>query len=256
MRKALTSMVLLPLLASCATHDPAVVESLSVPAAPVPAVPVATEVAAPAPAGPLPAAVSREPAIDLNRVAREAGRSIWGVLERAPRRKADATDDLVQGTAVAVESGVLATGCRAVGRTGRVGLVRQNKYYVGQVVATDAAADICVIAAPDAPLNLGLGYRDPATLRAGEPVLALITTGRKERLALEGVVLQAPGDGPGRATTDIALPEDTMSAVFVDGRGRLLGLGPLRTIDTAGTAIAALPPLLAASPPSALAALE
>ena len=145
---------------------------------------------------------------------------------------------------MAIDDGTFLTSCAAISKTSRVGIVRLRKYYVAKVFATDPTGDACLLSSPDAPVNLGLAYRDPSTLRGAETVIALVTTGASERIEILGRAADPSLHRDGLALTTVELPANTESAVYIDGRGNLLGIGPSRYHVGSGSAITSLSPLV------------
>jgi hypothetical protein len=179
--------------------------------------------------------------------AKLVSRSVWGLVPDAPARKAEVAPGMVRGSAVAVDAGRLLASCRAVAGRERVGLVRHNKYRLARVVASGAADEVCVLSAPDAPLNVAAGFRSLGDLRPGEPVYALASRGGAEPELAEGRMADGGAGDGSRIVAALALPPDVLSAVLFDGDGNLLGLGAAagagRTI--AGPVTALLAPGLA-----------
>jgi hypothetical protein len=152
-------------------------------------------------------------------------RSVWGVVPDAPARKSEVAPGMVRGSAVAVGPGTLLASCRAVAGRERIGLVRLNKYRFAQVDGSDPVTGVCVLSAPEAPLNLAAGFRSLGDLRPGEPVYALASRGVAEFDLAEGRMGELPGRGGWRFEAAVTLPTDVLSAVLFDGGGNLLGVG-------------------------------
>jgi hypothetical protein len=158
---------------------------------------------------------------------RRASRSIWGVVPDPPRRKADLRPELIAGSAVAIAGDTLLASCRVVGEHRQVGLVRHNKYYRGHVIGAGADGQICILHAPQAPLQATGGFRRFADLRAGEPIVAVVNRTSAELALTSGWLAAKGGDGGSDPVleTTLSLPAATRSAVLFDAHGNLIGLG-------------------------------
>ncbi len=160
-------------------------------------------------------------------VAKRVSRSLWAVLPETPRYKRDLAAERISGSAVAVGEGQLLVACEALSGRVEVALWRHNKYRLGRLTGADAARRACVLSAPDAPLNLLRGFRDPTDLRPGEPVYALFNETSAEVALAEGRLQAAtPGAADrGLLRVDLALPDDVRSAVLFDAAGSIVGVG-------------------------------
>ncbi len=177
---------------------------------------------------------------------RSWSRALCGVWSRTPPRyKKDLRPGLLRGSAVAVSDRTLLASCAAVGRGGRVGLVRHRKYEIAQVSRPKGAerSGICLLTVPGAELQPARAYRPPADIRPGEPVYAPVNRTSDDFLLGAGRARRQDGRAAFRA--DLSLPPRTRSAVLFDARGNLVGLsaGGAGTIAVAGLGPALVPRL-------------
>ena len=171
-------------------------------------------------------AVSRPPA--PREAAKPVSRSLWAVVPTAPKRKQDVRPELIRGSAVAVADDTLLTSCRVLGKRKQVGLIRHNKYRMAQLASADPRREVCVLRMADGPLNVAAGYRDPADLRPGEPIYALVNRTAADVALAQGEVVEVAGraEAP-RLRTSLVLPAGVQSGVLIDEYGNLVGVaGP------------------------------
>ena len=171
-------------------------------------------------------AMSRPPA--PREAAKPVSRSLWAVVPTAPKRKQDVRPELIRGSAVAVADDTLLTSCRVLGKRKQVGLIRHNKYRMAQLASADPRREVCVLRMADGPLNVAAGYRDPADLRPGEPIYALVNRTAADVALAQGQVVEVAGraEAP-RLRTSLVLPADVQSGVLIDEYGNLVGVaGP------------------------------
>ncbi|HEX2289883.1 MAG TPA: serine protease, partial [Pseudonocardiaceae bacterium] len=178
--------------------------------------------------------------------AKSVSRSLWGVVPAAPKRKQDLRPELIKGSAVAVADDALLTSCSVLGNRKQVGLIRHNKYRMAKLVSADPRGEVCVLRVPDGPLNVAAGYRDPADLRLGEPVYALMNQTSSDVALVQGELtgLAAQEGGP-RLETSLVLPADVQSGVLIDGYGNLVGVAAPRPGTAGGVTMTAVPGRLA-----------
>ena len=171
-------------------------------------------------------AVSRPPS--PREAAKLVSRSLWAVVPTAPKKKQDVRPELIRGSAVAVADDTLLASCRVLGKRKQVGLIRHNKYRLAQLAAADPRREVCVLRMPDGPLNVAAGYRDPADLRLGEPIYALVNRTAADVALAQGQVTELPvGPAAPRLRTSLVLPAGVQSGVLIDGYGNLVGVaGP------------------------------
>ena len=171
-------------------------------------------------------AMSRPPA--PREAAKPVSRSLWAVVPTAPKRKQDVRPELIRGSAVAVADDTLLTSCRVLGKRKQVGLIRHNKYRMAQLASADPRREVCVLRMADGPLNVAAGYRDPADLRPGEPIYALVNRTAADVALAQGEVVEVAGraEAP-RLRTSLVLPAGVQSGVLIDEYGNLVGVaGP------------------------------
>ena len=178
--------------------------------------------------------------------AKSVSRSLWGVVPAAPKRKQDLRPELIKGSAVAVADDALLTSCSVLGNRKQVGLIRHNKYRMAKLLSADPRGEVCVLRVPDGPLNVAAGYRDPADLRLGEPVYALMNQTSSDVALVQGELtgLAAQEGGP-RLETSLVLPADVQSGVLIDGYGNLVGVAAPRPGTAGGVTMTAVPGRLA-----------
>jgi len=166
--------------------------------------------------------------------AETTSRHVWAVVPEPPRWKKDVTPDKIKGTAVVIGQGEFLVACSLVADASGVGLARVNKYYVASLVRrTDDGA--CLLAAPDAPVNLPSWRRARPDAARAERVILLSANGVRDISArtatLFGGALRSgssPVSSPAvafdrfGAIIGLALPND-------DGSGRLIGSEALRS---------------------------
>jgi hypothetical protein len=159
-------------------------------------------------------------------MAKLVSRSIWGVVPDPPKRKQEVRPAMIRGSAVAVSDTLLLANCAVVGGHPKVGIVRHNKYRIARVLAADQGRSVCMLSAPDAPLNIATGSRWCGNLRVGEPVYAAVsrTSARVEVTQGRLTAKRSKGDSCGLETS-LVLPSEVRSAVLFDGHGRLIGVG-------------------------------
>ncbi len=150
--------------------------------------------------------------------------SIWGVVPEMPAHKRYFLSKMIRGSAVAVSHDSLLVSCRAIDGLNQVGITRHNKYRVAQVVAADQGRSVCVLKAPDAPLNVARGFRWCGNLPSGEPIYAATSLTSADVTVAEGRITTRHGDGDiCTLATDLLLPA-TASAILFDAAGRLVGV--------------------------------
>lgn len=172
----------------------------------------------------------RAPAVDPD-AERQATRSIWGIVPEPPRRKADLHPAMIAGAAVAVSASTLLADCAATTGRARVGLVRHNKYRKADVTR-GADGRLCLLTVADGPLVPAAGYRTFADVRVGEPVSALSSASAMQVLVVRGW-LAGKGDPADPFLETTATVPATSSAVLIDGRGNILGLGSVDSVQDA-----------------------
>ena len=150
--------------------------------------------------------------------------SIWGVVPEMPAHKRYFLSKMIRGSAVAVSRDSLLVSCRAVDGLHRVGITRHNKYRIAEVVAADRERGVCMLKAPDAPLNVARGFRWCGDLQVGEPIYAAVSLTSADVTTTEGRITERPGGGNiCTLATDLSLPA-TVSAILFDAAGRLVGV--------------------------------
>lgn len=170
------------------------------------------------------------PAVDPD-AERQATRSIWGIVPEPPRRKADLHPAMIAGAAVAVSAETLLADCAAMSGRDRVGLVRHNNYRKANVTR-GADGRLCLLTVADGPLAPAAGYRTFADVRVGEPVSALSSASATQVLAIRGW-LAGKGDPADPFLETTATVAATPSAVLIDARGNILGLGSVASVQDA-----------------------
>ena len=174
--------------------------------------------------------------------AKSVSRSLWAVVPAAPKRKQDVRPELIKGSAVAVADDTLLISCQVLGKRKQVGLVRHNKYRVARLASADPQREVCVLRVPDGPLHVVAGYRDPADLRLGEPIYALMNwTSADVALAQGELTKLVAQEGEPRLETSVVLPAGVQSGVLIDGHGNLVGLAAPRPGTVGGVTAAVLP---------------
>jgi hypothetical protein len=173
--------------------------------------------------------------------AKSVSRSLWAVVPAAPKRKQDVRPELIKGSAVAVADDTLLISCQVLGKRKQVGLVRHNKYRVARLASADPQREVCVLRVPDGPLHVVAGYRDPADLRLGEPIYALMNwTSADVALAQGELTKLVAQEGEPRLETSVVLPAGVQSGVLIDGHGNLVGLAAPRPGTVGGVTAAVL----------------
>ncbi len=174
--------------------------------------------------------------------AKPVSRSLWGVVPAAPKRKQDVRPELIKGSAVAVADDALLTSCSVLKNRKQVGLIRHNKYRMAKLVSADLRGEVCMLRVSEGPLNIAVGYRDPADLKLGEPVYALMNqTSSDVKLAQGELTGLAAEEGGPRLETSLVLPAGVQSGVLIDGYGNLVGVAAPRPDTAGGVTIPAVP---------------
>ncbi|MFO1048813.1 MAG: hypothetical protein U1E52_13050 [Geminicoccaceae bacterium] len=179
------------------------------------------------------------PAVDPD-AERQATRAIWGIVPEPPRRKTDLHPAMLAGSAVAVSERTLLADCAATSGNDRVGLVRHNKYRMADVTPGPDGR-LCLLTVADASLVPATGYRSFADVRLGEPVSALSNRSATQVLVVRGW-LAGKGDPADPFLETTATLPATPSAVLIDGRGNVLGLGAVAPLQDATLVAAPVQP--------------
>lgn len=168
----------------------------------------------------------------------QTSRYVWAVLPEPPRWKKDISPDKIQGTAVVVSDGHFLAACALIEDENAVGLARVNKYYIASLVRRIDDGS-CLLAAPDAPVNLPSWRRVKPPSANAEPVILVSMTGVRDIHARTATLLGGTFRGATLGPAKPAIAFDRFGAIIGlavstdEGTRQLIGNQALRFADLA-----------------------
>ncbi|MFO1040098.1 MAG: hypothetical protein U1E45_24915 [Geminicoccaceae bacterium] len=154
---------------------------------------------------------------------RVVGQSVWAVTEPSDATGGGAAP--VLGSAIAVAPDRLLVSCDAAIGQDRVGIERRSARRTVGIVSRGPRGRICELRVTDVRLDPVAGYRSFATLEAGDPIMAVVSSDSRSFRLLRGAVTAKGDSGDPFLETNLTLPPATRSAAFFDDQGRFVGFG-------------------------------